>query len=241
MLEVNGLGAWYGRTQALFDVSFELRKGACLALIGTNGAGKTTTIRAILGLVRTAGTIRFDGAVISTLPTATRVRRHGIGVIHEGRGLFPQMTVRENILVGQSRERHARLDEALAIFPALSNRLDEPVALLSGGQQQMVAMSRIIVQQPQLLLLDEPSLGLAPSVVDEIYFYLARLRESGLTMLLVEQSVSRASAFADELCLIRTGYSVKTLKSSDRAEVDQLVQLAFGGEDKASQETGERA
>ena len=232
MLEVSGLSAWYGRTQALFDVSFELRSGACLALIGTNGAGKTTTIRSILGLIRTSGTIHFDGDIISQLATPTRVKRYGIGVIHEGRGLFPQMTVRENILVGQSRESHARLDEALSVFPALQNRLKEPVALLSGGQQQMVAISRIIVQQPKLLLLDEPSLGLAPSVVDEIYGYLARLRETGLTMLLVEQSVARARAFADELCLIRTGHSVRTLKSTDRNEVDQLVLMAFGSDEQ---------
>jgi len=186
MLEIRGLQAWYGRTQALFDVSLDLAAGRCLALIGTNGAGKTTTIRSILGLIPTQGDIRFEGAPMGRLPTPRRVRRHGIGVIHEGRGLFPRLSVRENILVGQPRAHHARITEALDIFPALRNRLDEPVALLSGGQQQMVAMSRIIVQRPKLLLLDEPSLGLAPAVVDEIYSYLARLRQTGLTMLLVE-------------------------------------------------------
>lgn len=227
MLEVAGLRAWYGRTQALFDVSLSLPAGECLALVGTNGAGKTTIVRAILGLIRTAGAIRLDGADITHLATPRRVRRHGIGVVHEGRGLFPRLTVRENILVGQPAAQRRRLDAALALFPALSGRLGEPVALLSGGQQQMVALARAVVQQPRLLLLDEPSLGLAPIIVDEIYGYLTRLRATGLTMLLVEQSIARASAFAGRLCLIRSGRSVLTAEGRDAAAAAELVRVAF--------------
>jgi len=228
MLEVKDLKAWYGRTQALFSVSFKLEAGRCLALIGTNGAGKTTTIRAILGLVSTQGGVLIDGKDISSQPTPARVRENAISVVHEGRGMFQRMSVRENILVGLPHAGHRRLDEALDLFPALRNRLAEPVSQLSGGQQQMVALARAMVQQPRLLLLDEPSLGLAPAIVDEIYGYLAALRQTGLTMLLVEQSVPRASAFADDLCLIRTGRSVSMIASQDKANVDQLVRSAFG-------------
>jgi len=227
MLEVSGLMAWYGATQALFDVSLTLEAGECLALVGTNGAGKTTIIRAILGLIRTEGTVRIEGADVSRAPTPLRVRRHGVGVVHEGRGLFPRMTVQENILVGQPRAHRRRLDAAVDLFPALRTRLGDPVALLSGGQQQMVALARVVVQQPRLLLLDEPSLGLAPAIVDEIYAYLAQLRATGLTMLLVEQSIARASGFAGRLCLIRSGRSAMVVDGTDQDQVDGLVRVAF--------------
>jgi branched-chain amino acid transport system ATP-binding protein len=228
MLEVRDLKAWYGRTQALFDVSFKLDVGRCLALIGTNGAGKTTTIRAVLGLVLTAGRVLVDGRDVSSLPTHARVRETGISVVHEGRGMFQRMSVRENILVGLPSSLHGRLDDALDHFPVLRGRLAEKVSQLSGGQQQMVALARAVAQRPRLLLLDEPSLGLAPAIVDEIYGHLATLRRTGLTILLVEQSVPRASVFADELCLIRTGHSIARIATANKAEVDQLVNIAFG-------------
>jgi branched-chain amino acid transport system ATP-binding protein len=227
MLEVRDLRAWYGRTQALFDVSFRLDAGLCLALVGTNGAGKTTAIRAVLGLIRTEGVIEMEGDSVERLPTPQRVRRYGIAVVHEGRGLLKRLTVFENIVVGLPRAHYRRLDEALDLFPALRNRLGEAVSLLSGGQQQMVALARAVVERPRLLLLDEPSLGLAPAIVDEIYSHLGTLRAAGLTMLLVEQSIARARDFADALCLIQTGRSVMTVPAEDRPAVAELVGRAF--------------
>jgi len=227
MLEARHLKAWYARTQALFDVSFRLDAGGCLALVGTNGAGKTTTIRAVLGLLRSEGEIAIDGEAVERLATPRRVRAHGIAVVHEGRGLFKRLSVFENIVVGLPRAAHGRLDEALDLFPALRNRLREPVSLLSGGQQQMVALARAVAQRPRLLLLDEPSLGLAPAIVDEIYAHLVTLRRAGLTMLLVEQSIARAQAIADELCLLQTGRSVLSVPAADRDGVAALVARAF--------------
>jgi branched-chain amino acid transport system ATP-binding protein len=227
MLEVTSLKAWYNRTQALFDVSLSLGAGKCLALVGTNGAGKTTIVRSVVGLIRTEGEIRMNGERVDRLPPAQRVRRHGIAVVHEGRGLLKRLSVRENIVVGLPRSHDDRLEEALALFPALKGRLAEPVTLLSGGQQQMVAIARAVASRPRVLLLDEPSLGLAPAIVEEIYGHLDALRAAGLTMLLVEQSIARARDFADELCLVRTGRSVMSVSASDVAGVSSLTKLAF--------------
>jgi branched-chain amino acid transport system ATP-binding protein len=227
MLEVRGLTAFYKHTQAIFDVNFTLDDARCLALVGTNGAGKTTTIRSILGLVQTGGEVLIDGAQCDHLPTHRRVREHKIAVVHEGRGLFPRMTVRENLLVGLQPSEQAGIDDALTLFPMLKPRLSETVSNLSGGQQQMVALGRAVARRPRLLLLDEPSLGLAPVIVDEIYGYLERLRETGLTMLIVEQSIDRAAGFADELCLIRIGRSIMTVAASDTVAVRGLVGIAF--------------
>jgi branched-chain amino acid transport system ATP-binding protein len=235
MLEVRNLCAWYGQTQALFGVDLELAKGECLALVGTNGAGKTTTIRAILGLIRTSGAILIEGEPVERLATARRVREHAIAVVHEGRGLLKRLTVFENIVVGLPHAAYSRLDEALDLFPALRDRLKEPVSLLSGGQQQMVSLARAVVERPRLLLLDEPSLGLAPVVIDEIYRYLGKLRQAGLTMLLVEQSIARARDFADGLCLIQAGRSIEKAPASDRERVADLVRMTF---DQATTECG---
>lgn len=227
VLDLRGVQAWYGRTQALFDVSMSLSLGKCLALVGTNGAGKTTIIRAILGLVRTGGSITLDGQHAEGESTHTRVNRHGIAVVHEGRGLFARLSVRENIEVGLPRSNHGGLDSALDLFPPLKPRLKENVMNLSGGQQQMVALARAVARRPRLLLLDEPSLGLAPVIVEEIYGFLGAMRSSGLTMLLVEQSIIRARDFADELCLIRTGRSVTTVQAQDHEAVQRLSEEAF--------------
>lgn len=230
MLEVTQLQAWYGRTQALFSVDLSVEHGRCLALVGTNGAGKTTTVRGILGLVKTEGSVKVNGTETGHLKTYRKVRTHGISVVHEGRGLFSNLSVKENIQVGRGKDARHHLEEIVETFPALASRLNDPVSMLSGGQQQMVAIARVMVQSPNILLLDEPGLGLAPSIVDQIYRYLGRLRQRGLTILLVEQNVSRAQKFADELCLIRAGRSVMTVASDDETRVAELMKAAFEGQ-----------
>lgn len=233
MLEVEHLRAWYGHTQALFDVSFTLPTGGCVALVGTNGAGKTTTLKAVLGLVRSQGSVRIDGDEVSGRHTHQRVRDHGVAVVHEGRGLLKDLTVRENLVVGNKVAARKGVSAAVDLFPALKDRLSERVSNLSGGEQQMVALGRAVLRGPQYLLLDEPSLGLAPSVVDEIYRYLTVLRQTGLTMLLVEQSVPRATSIADRLCLLRTGTTVLDVDARDAAAVEPLMATAFSADGPA--------
>lgn len=234
MLEVEHLSAWYGHTQALFDVSFRLPTGGCLALVGTNGAGKTTTLRGVLGLVACQGSVRIEDDEVSDRPTHRRIRDHSVAVVHEGRGLLKDLTVRENLVVGNKTAARRGVDDAVDLFPALKDRLSERVSNLSGGQQQMVALGRAVLRQPRYVLLDEPSLGLAPSVVDEIYSYLTALRATGLTMLLVEQSVPRATSIADRLCLLRTGESVLDVDAQDAVAVEHLMTTAFSAEGSPS-------
>jgi len=238
VLEIQGLQAWYGRTQALFGVSLSLATGRCLALVGANGAGKTTAIRAILGLIPTSGSILLEGQRAENQSTHRRVRLHGIAVVPEGRGLFSRLSVRENIVVGLSHSQLDGVDAALELFPPLKNRMRENVSNLSGGQQQMVALARAVARRPRLLLLDEPSLGLAPAIVEEIYGFLGKMRGSGLTTLLVEQSIVRARSFADDLCLIRTGRSITTVEAHDHVAVQRLSKAAFEASGLAAEAQG---
>ncbi len=228
MLTLDSMKAWYGRTQALFGVDLTVAPGQTVALVGTNGAGKTTTLRAILGAVRTEGAVRVDGEDVSAKPTHRRVAEHRIAIVHEGRGLLSQLTVLENLTVGANRAQRARIGEVLDLFPVLRDRTQQKVSLLSGGQQQMVALGRALLRDPKYLLLDEPGLGLAPVVIDEIYGYIAELCSRGMGVLLVEQSVTRAAGVADELVLLRVGAVDRVVGTGDHAQVDQLVADAFG-------------
>ncbi len=220
LLEVRGLTARYGRAAALNDVDITLAEGELVTVLGPNGAGKTTLLRAIMRLVDNDGTIRFRGQDVTRLSTHALAQR-GIIMVPEGRGLFGQMTVRENLLLGAyTLGRNAaaiagRLDRICALFPILSRRLDQVAALMSGGEQQMLAIGRAIMAGPELLLLDEPSLGLAPRVAAEILTALGALNREGLGILLVEQKAPLALALASRVYIVSVGRVAAELAARD--------------------------
>jgi branched-chain amino acid transport system ATP-binding protein len=211
LLEVHDLQVAYGAAPALWGVSIEVRAGELLSIVGPNGAGKTTLINAIAGIqpVR-AGRLVFDGRDITRLPPH-RFCAAGIAIVPEGRRLFTGMTVRENLELGsylpcrQGRSGASRSPPALALFPALEARLASPAGELSGGQQQMVAIARALMARPRLLLLDEPSLGLAPLVVRDVLAAVQRVNDEGMAVLLVEQNVAMAMAVADRAYVLEEG------------------------------------
>ena len=208
MLRLENVRAGYGRVEVLHGVDLALEPGRILGLLGRNGAGKTTTIRAIMGLVdNLRGSIRIDGQELAGV-APHRIPGHGIACVPQGRRLFHEMTVEENLRVGvlAGRDRSAgRLDFVLDLFPMLKERMDTPARRLSGGQQQMVAMARALASGPRMLLLDEPTEGLQPSLVDRILEAVVELRAAGTTMLLVEQKVEAALAVADWIAFIENG------------------------------------
>ena len=210
MLQVRGLAADYGDVRALWDVSLEVHPGEIVALIGPNGAGKTTLMHAVAGVHRaSAGTITFDGADVHTLAPHHVVER-GVVLVPEGRHIFPGMRVIENLYIGAfaaraRRERKGSLDRVFEVFPILAERRNQLAGTLSGGQQQMLAIGRALMGLPRLLLLDEPSLGLAPLVVRDIFSVLKAVNERGLTVLLVEQNARMALQLADRGYILEQG------------------------------------
>ncbi|HSE93658.1 MAG TPA: ABC transporter ATP-binding protein [Methylomirabilota bacterium] len=210
MLEVEGVEASYGPFRALAGVTLTVRPGEIVAILGPNGAGKTTLIRCVAGLLRPrAGVIRWEGAPLTGAPAHAIVER-GIAVVPEGRRLFASMTVEEHLDLGAfapraRAERARRLAEVYAIFPVLRERRRQVVQALSGGQQQMVAIGRALMASPRLLALDEPSLGLAPRVVDSILGVLAQINRAGVSILLVEQNVHAALALAHRAYILESG------------------------------------
>jgi len=210
LLVVSGLSTRYGAIHALRDVSFAVPKGEIVAVLGANGAGKTTLLHTISGVLRpSAGSITYAGASITRLAPAKIVRR-GVCQVPEGRRLFPSLSVEDNLLLGSSgrRSRDGVPDDLAYIyelFPALAERLTQPAGTLSGGEQQMVAIGRALMGKPDLLLLDEPSMGLAPLAVERIFEALKALNKDGLTMLMVEQNAEMAFSVADRAVVLQTG------------------------------------
>ncbi len=210
MLELDRIQVCYGAATALWDVSLRIAAGELVCVVGPNGAGKTTLINAIAGLNRVAsGTLSMDGLSLNRLPRH-RFCDQGIAIVPEGRRLFATMSVRENLELGSYRpaarvNRQQSLERVLAIFPALKTRLEAPAGALSGGQQQMVAIGRALMAKPRLLLLDEPSLGLAPAIVLDMFKVIREINESGVAVLLVEQNVAMALEIAARAYVLEEG------------------------------------
>jgi len=232
LLRLEGVFAGYRGLQILQDVTLEVGRGELLALIGANGAGKTTTLRTISGVIRpTAGRITFDGRPIDGLPPHAVVRA-GIVQVPEGRELFADLTVAENLAMGgftrSAGERAQALKEVHELFPILAERRGQVAGTLSGGQQQMVAIGRAMMARPKLLMLDEPSLGLAPKLVSTMFQAVERIRATGITVLIVEQNVRQTLRLADRACVMESG-RIAVTDSSEKLMNDPRVRSAYLG------------
>jgi branched-chain amino acid transport system ATP-binding protein len=233
LLVVEGLKAYYGQTQALHGVSFALASGGITTLLGANGAGKTTTLRSICGMVRTQGSIAFDGRPISGMATEDVVRM-GVGHVPEGRGTFTNLSVAENLRVagytrGDKTAVARDLERVFEYFPILKERMQQQAGTLSGGEQQMLAISRALMLAPRLMLLDEPSFGLAPLVVQEIFRIMRRINsEAKVSLLLVEQNAALALELADHAYVLETGRVVMSGKASE-IKNDEAIRKSYLG------------
>jgi branched-chain amino acid transport system ATP-binding protein len=234
LLDVRGVDAFYGRVQALRAISFTVEAGTIVTLIGGNGAGKSTALRVITGLVPvTAGAIHFDGADITRLPAAEIVRR-GIAHVPEGRRLFPRMTVAENLEMGafSRKSRPTMLEDVQYVhrlFPRLQERYGQLAGTLSGGEQQMLAIGRALMARPRLLLLDEPSMGLSPMLVEQIFAIIQTIHASGTTVLLIEQNARKALTIAQRGYVIETG-SIVLADSAANLLNSERVKRAYLGD-----------
>lgn len=228
LIELDGFNAYYGDFQALFDVSLTVNKGETVSLVGANGAGKSTLLNSLMGFTRfTASTARFQGEPIQSGRVEAMARR-GISIVPEGRRVLPGLSVRENIEIGRNTGRNGdwTVERVLEVFPILAEFANRPAALLSGGQQQMIAIGRALVSNPELLLLDEISLGLAPIVVDDVYAALSEVLAT-TSVLLVEQDIDRALANSDRFyCLL--GGRVSLEGTSATTSKEDLGNAYFG-------------
>ena len=233
ILRLVDVSAAYKGLKALQGVSLEVGRGEIVAVVGANGAGKSTLLRAVSGQVSTGGTITFDGHPLTHVP-AHRITRMGIGLVPEGRRLFPRLSVEDNLRLGAyarrgEADRFRPLDTVFTLFPRLKERLAQRAETLSGGEQQMLAIGRALMTQPRLLMLDEPSQGIAPRLVDDILAAVARIRtELGVTVLLVEQRLGEALALADRAYVLQTGRVVMSGEASAIA-ADDGVRRAYLG------------
>jgi branched-chain amino acid transport system ATP-binding protein len=236
MLEVSGLRAGYGAVGVLHDLSLRVQAGEIATIVGANGAGKTTLLKTLAGLLRPwAGRITLGGVEVGGL-ASHRVARRGLVLVPEGRGIFGDQTVRDNLLLGALARSDARdaaavgrdLDEALALFPVLRERLHGLAGGLSGGQQQMLALARGLMARPRVLLLDEPSLGLSPILVRQIFAVIGRLRGTGLGILLVEQMAGQALALADRAYVLERGRITLEGTAAEVRENPAVIQAYLG-------------
>ena len=235
MLKVDGLVAGYGPLEVLHGVSFEVPEGAIVAILGANGAGKTSLLRALTGLIRArAGVVTLDGTQVQHMPVEQRVRR-GMAMVPEGRDLFGSLTVRENLTMGAYirhgvREIEADVDRVLTYFPRLRDRLHVTAASLSGGEGQMLAIGRALMSRPGVMLLDEPSHGLAPIVVETVFEVIAKLnRDDRLAILLVEQNAHKALEFASSAYVLQGGTVALSGSAHDLAGNAAVRALYLGG------------
>ncbi|HKW53625.1 MAG TPA: ABC transporter ATP-binding protein [Stellaceae bacterium] len=235
-LSVRHLEVRYGDLVGVADVSLEVRQGSVVALLGSNGAGKTTTLNAIAGLVRASrGEIAWDGRPITNLPAFAIVPK-GLALSPEGWRLFVGQTVEQNLRLGATaladkKKLQAQLDRVYVMFPRLAERRRQRAGTLSGGERQMLALGRALMSEPKLLMLDEPSLGLAPAIVDALYDTLQRLHREGLTLLLAEQSVPLALAIADYAYVLQTGRTVLEGPAAELALDPQVQRIYLGIKD----------
>ena len=234
MLKVENLSVHYGMIQAIRDVSFEVNEGEVVSLIGANGAGKTTILRTLSGLVRpSAGKIQFLGKEIQKMP-AQKIVAGGLSQVPEGRHVFPGLTVMENLEMGaflkkNREENQANLKKVFSRFPRLEERKNQDAATLSGGEQQMLAMGRALMSTPKLLLLDEPSMGLAPIFIQEIFDIIQDIQKQGTTVLLIEQNANKALAIADRGYVLETGKIVLSGTGKELAASDEVRKAYLGG------------
>lgn len=233
MLKVDGLNVYYGSIHAIKGISFEVKSGEIVTLIGANGAGKSTTLNTIGGLLKAkSGIIEFEGRNIGGTP-AHKVVKEGMALCPEGRRIFQQLTVKENLEMGAFTRNKAEADETIEQvyeqFPRLKERVKQVAGTLSGGEQQMLAMGRALMSKPKLMMLDEPSMGLAPILVDQIFDIIVKLNKAGTTILLVEQNAQMALSIANRAYVLETGKIVNHGTGEELLHDDSVRQAYLGG------------
>lgn len=233
MLKVDDLNVYYGSIHAIKGISFEVKSGEIVTLIGANGAGKSTTLNTIGGLLKAkSGTIEFEGRNIGGTP-AHKVVKEGMALCPEGRRIFQQLTVKENLEMGAFTRNKAEADETIEQvyeqFPRLKERVKQVAGTLSGGEQQMLAMGRALMSKPKLMMLDEPSMGLAPILVDQIFDIIVKLNKAGTTILLVEQNAQMALSIANRAYVLETGKIVNHGTGEELLHDDSVRQAYLGG------------
>lgn len=228
MLTVDGLNAWYGKSQVVNDVAFEVKRGKTLGLLGRNGVGKTTTIRALMGLVTRTGRVTLDGSQLGSLPVY-KIARSGLAYVPQGRHLFPHLTVEENLRLAWHGAKFDDdvLERGIGHFPPLSELLNRLAGNLSGGEQQMVAIGRALLNQPSAILMDEPTEGLSPLFQEKVGAVIERIKASNIAVVLVEQNLNLALNTCDEVCFIERGSIVHECSAAE-AKSPALLETFLG-------------